>query len=168
MIHIRDAHINDLPAMLKIYNQAVKTLVATFDLEEQSLTQREAWFRKHGERYPLIVAEEEGEVVGYCCLSAFREKPAYAGTAELSIYIAENQRGKHIGSSLMAEIQQRTRELGYHAVISGITAGNAASVKLHEKFGFHLVGTLREVGYKFGEWHDVHYYEWMVSERQIS
>ncbi|QRG68413.1 GNAT family N-acetyltransferase [Brevibacillus choshinensis] len=168
MVSIRDAQISDLPAMLAIYNHAVNTLVATFDLEEQTLEQREVWFHKHGGRYPLIVAEDGDEVIGYCCLSAFREKPAYGNTAELSIYIAENQRGKSVGSALMRDIQKRTRELGFHVVISGITGGNEASVRLHEKFGFTLVGKLREVGYKFGEWHDVHYYEWMVGEEHIS
>lgn len=168
MVLIRDAHLRDLPAMLAIYNQAVNTLIATFDLEEQSLEQREGWFHKHGGRYPLVVAEDAGEVIGYCCLSAFREKPAYGKTAELSIYIAENQRGKSVGSALMTEIQKRTRELDYHAVISGITGGNEASVRLHEKFGFCLVGKLREVGFKFGEWHDVHYYEWLVDDAQSS
>jgi len=168
MVHIRDTQKGDLPAMLAIYNQAVRTLVATFDLEEQSLKQREIWYDKHGGRYPLIVAEDDSGVIGYCCLSPFREKPAYDNTAELSIYIAENQRGKNVGSALMAEIQKRAREQGYHAVMSGITGGNEASVRLHEKFGFFLVGRLREVGYKFGEWHDVHFYEWMVGDAENS
>lgn len=163
MVHIRDAHLNDLPAMLAIYNHAVNTLVATFDLEEQSLEQRTVWFHKHGDRYPLVVAEDAaGAVIGYACLSAFREKPAYGNTAELSIYIDEQQRGKHVGSVLMAEILERARKLGYHTVISGITGGNEASFRLHEKFGFRQVGKLSEVGFKFGQWHDVHYYQWMV------
>lgn len=165
MLHVREAVLHDLPAMLAIYNQAVRTLVATFDLEEHSLEQREVWFHKHGGRYPLIVAESEGEVVGYCCLSPFREKPAYGKSTELSIYIAEDQRGKGIGTVLMADILSRAEQLDYHTVISGITGGNEASVKLHEKFGFSFVGTFREVGFKFGDWQDVHFYQLMLPAR---
>lgn len=162
MVQIRDAVLHDLPAMLAIYNHAIRNLIATFDLEEQSLEQREVWFHQHGHNYPLIVAESEGIVVGYSCLSSFRAKPAYARSTELSIYIAENQRGKGIGTALMAEILRRAEQLEYHTVISGITGGNEASVRLHENFGFVFVGKFQEVGFKFGEWQDVHFYQRML------
>ncbi len=159
MIYIRDAVRADLPAILDIYNDAIETLTATFDLEEQTLEERAKWFEKYGGRYPLIVAEQDGEVAGYSCLSSFREKPAYGKTVELSIYISANKRGFGIGNALMKEILHRAALLEYHTVIGGITAGNEASVKLHEKFGFTLVGHLQEVGFKFGEWQDVCFYQ---------
>lgn len=162
MIEIREAVIEDLPAILEIYNDAILTTTATFDLEEETLEGRTAWFLHHGDKYPLIVAVKDNHVVGYCCLSQFQEKPAYNPTSELSIYISAAHRGEGIGGKLMEDILFRAPKLGFHAIISGITAGNEASIRLHEKFGFSLVGTLKEVGYKFGEWQDVCYYELIV------
>ncbi|MET3697563.1 phosphinothricin acetyltransferase [Bacillus oleivorans] len=164
MLHIREAVLDDLPAMLEIYNEAVRTLTATFDLEEQTLAERKQWFEKFGERYPLIAAEYNGEVVGYSSLSKFREKPAYSQSTELSIYISSKHRGLGIGSALMTEILQHAKELGYHTVIAGITAGNEGSVKLHEKFGFEYMGRFKEVGFKFGAWQDVLNYQYMITE----
>jgi L-amino acid N-acyltransferase len=159
LIHIRDAVIEDLSAMLEIYNDAIRNLTATFDLVEHSLEQRKVWFEQHGGKFPLIVAILEEEVVGYCCLSSYRNKPAYARSTELSIYISNKQRGKGIGTLLMKEIIERAKQLDYHTMIGGITSGNAASVKLHEKFGFTFVGRFQEVGFKFGEWQHVDFYQ---------
>jgi L-amino acid N-acyltransferase len=164
VLQIRDANINDLPAMLDIYNDAIRNLTATFDLEEQTLEERKIWFQKHNDKYPLIVAEWNGEVVGYCCLSQFREKAAYDKTAELSIYISSSHRGLGIGTALMQEILQRAAHLGFHTVIGGITRGNDASVALHEKFGFELVGCFKEVGKKFGQWQDVLFYQRIIND----
>jgi L-amino acid N-acyltransferase YncA len=165
MIRIRTAVLSDLPAMLDIYNDAIRNLTATFDLDEQTLEERKTWFAKYNDRHPLIVAELNGDVVGYCCLNPFRDKPAYAHTTELSVYISSKHRGRGIGSSLMTDILQHAKQLGYHTVIGGITSGNSASVKLHEKFGFQHVGCFKEVGLKFGEWQDVHFYQLMISEQ---
>jgi L-amino acid N-acyltransferase len=162
LIHIRDAVLEDLPSMLEIYNDAVRNLTATFDLEEHSLEQRKVWFEKHGGKFPLIVAILEEEVVGYCCLSSYRDKPAYARSTELSIYISNNHRGKGIGTLLMKEIIERAKQLDYHTMIGGITSGNVASVKLHEKFSFSFVGRFQEVGFKFGEWQHVDFYQLLL------
>jgi L-amino acid N-acyltransferase len=154
---IREAEIRDLPAMLDIYNDAIRNLAATFDLTEQSLEEREVWFRKFGDQYPLIVAEIDGEIAGYCGLSPYNPKAAFAKTVELSIYLSDRHRGKGAGGALMKEILTRGKQAGFHTVIAGITAGNDVSVKLHEKFGFEFAGRLKQVGYKFGQWHDVIY-----------
>src|SRR5579875_803805 len=120
MIQIRDAHIDDLPRTLTIYNQSVVKSTATFDLEEKTLEERQEWFSHHGGAHPLIVAELDGEVVGYSCLSRFRDKPAYAKTVESSVYIDERHTGKGIGKLLMKEILKRAVELGHHVVIAEI------------------------------------------------
>ncbi|MFD2445269.1 GNAT family N-acetyltransferase [Bacillus sp. CGMCC 1.16607] len=165
MVDIREATILDLPAMLDIYNYAIRHLTATFDIEVQTLDKRKIWFDSHDEKYPLIVAERNGEVVGYCCLSSFRAKPAYSKTTEISIYISQTQQGYGIGSALMKEIIRRAIDLGYHTIIAGITGGNEGSVKLHKKFGFEFVGCFKEVGFKFGEWQDVDFYQLMINNR---
>ncbi|MBE3554017.1 MAG: N-acetyltransferase [Thermicanus sp.] len=162
MAILRDTHPADLPDLLRIYNWAVLHTTATFDLEEQTLEQRTAWFSKYGKNYPLIVAEEDGKVVGYSCISPFREKPAYAKTVELSVYIDKNYWGKGIGKLLVGEIITRARQLGYHTILAGITGDNETSIKLHERFGFRLVARFAEVGYKFGAWRDVLFYQLML------
>lgn len=159
MIMLREATLEDLPEMLAIYNEAVLNSAATFDLEAQTLEERTVWFNTHGGKYPLIVAELDGKVAGYACLSPFRVKPAYSYSTELSIYIDADFRGHGIGSTLMTDILNRAADLGYHTVISGLVGGNEASRKLHEKFGFSYIGVFKEVGLKFGEWHDVHFYQ---------
>lgn len=164
MLKIRDAVIEDIPSMMEIYNDAVRNMNVTFDLKEKTLQDREKWFQKYDQNYPLIVAEKEGQVVGYCGLNQFREREGYAYTTELTIYISRHHRGNGIGSSLMKEILHQGKERGFHTVISGISNENRPSMKLHEKFGFQLIGVLREVGYKFGKWHDVHYYQRMLTD----
>lgn len=159
MMKIQDAMIEDLPAMLEIYNDAVQNLTATFDLEIHTLQQRENWFYQHGGKFPLIVALLDGKVTGYCSLSPYREKPAYSRSSELSIYISKEHRGKGIGALLMKEIIERAKQLGFHTLIGGITTGNEASIKLHEKFGFTFVGRFKEVGFKFDEWQHVDFYQ---------
>ncbi len=156
---IRDAVKEDVPDILRIYNWAIVNSTATFDLEEQTLEQRLQWFAKYGGDYPLIVAEENGVVIGYGCLSRFREKPAYSKTVESSVYIDRDYWGKGIGKMLVHELIQRAEQHGYHTIIAGITGGNQASEKLHRGFGFQRIGCFQEVGHKFGEWHNVTFYQ---------
>jgi phosphinothricin acetyltransferase len=162
MIHIRRAIQPDLPDILEIYNYAIRNLVATFDLKEQALEERQIWFDKYNDKFPLLVAVEHERVIGYSCISPFRDKPAYAKSTELSIYIHNDRQGKGIGNMLMKEILQLAQQNGYHTVIGGITGGNEASVRLHKKFGFEFVGCFKEVGHKFGEWQDVHFYQLLL------
>ncbi|WP_127584374.1 GNAT family N-acetyltransferase [Paenibacillus koleovorans] len=156
---IRYATEEDLPALLDIYNYAVIHLPATFDLEPQTLEQRVVWFRQFGERYPLLAAECDGTVVGYCGLTSFRAKPAYDRTAELSVYIDERYHGKGIATRLLQAIIDEARQRQFHVIVACITGGNEASVKLHEKFGFEFAGTFKKVGYKFDAWQDVWFYQ---------
>ncbi|MCL6456803.1 MAG: GNAT family N-acetyltransferase, partial [Gorillibacterium sp.] len=156
----------DVPAILRIYNYSIETSAATFDLEPQTLEYRLEWFSHYGDHYPLIVAEWEGITVGYSSLSQFRTKPAYDPTVELSVYIDEAYQGKGIGNRLVEEMLARGKALGFHSVISGITAGNEVSVKMHDKFGFRLIGSFKEVGMKFGKWHDVLFYQLFFDELQ--
>ncbi|WAH35280.1 GNAT family N-acetyltransferase [Alicyclobacillus dauci] len=160
---VRDAVIEDLPYLLEIYNQAVRNSAATFDLEESSLEQRKVWFSHYSDSHPLIVCEVDGVVAGYASLSRFRDKAAYDKTVESSVYVDEAFHGQGIGKTLMREILQRAREIGHHVVIAGITGGNEASIKLHVSLGFEYIGCFKEVGFKFGRWQDVHFYQLLLS-----
>ena len=159
MIKIRDAVAEDLPDISAIYNVAARTTTATFDLEEQTLVDRLTWFQQFGEKYPLIVAEDEKEVLGDRSLSPFHKKAAYKNTCEISIYLSGKHRGAGIGSLLMKRLLTVQKTPFPFFIIALITAGNAASVKLHKKFGFQFAGRLKEAGFKFGQWLDVDYYQ---------
>ena len=159
-MRIRKALLTDLPEMLDIYNYEVTNGTATFDLNKQTLEQRKVWFEAHNiENHPLYVADEDGTVAGYVSLSAYREKEAYRSTVELSVYIHPNYRGKGFATKLMQFIlDEAHRDESIHTVVSVITSGNEASIKLHEKFGFTFGGTLKEVGIKFGRYLDIDNY----------
>lgn len=159
MIHIRKAKLEDLPSLVQIYNHAILHTTATFDLKPLTVEKRKSWFFRHTSSHPLYVAELNGQVLGYCGILPYSEKAAYAKTVELSIYLHPQAQGKGIGSKLLKFMIERARFLGYHTILSGITAGNEASIKLHERFGFKKVAHFKEVGYKFGQWLDVYFYQ---------
>ena len=161
---IRKATPDDLPALLRIYNDEVLRGTATFDTEPRSEEQGKLWLDAHGSpNRPLYVAAIEGQAVGYVSLSTYNPKAAYDGTVELSLYIDRQHRRQGIAAELLTFILDyaAARE-DIHAVVSLITAENTASIRLHEKFGFRHAGTLNEVGYKFGRLLDVAYYEKLV------
>ncbi len=161
---IRKAERKDIEALLEIYNHEVVHGVSTLDINPRTLDQWIVWFENHNiKNHPLIIAEENGEVTGYATLSTYREKEAYSSTVELSIYVHPLHRGKGIGSVLMSEIIAMAKaDETVHTVVSVITSGNAASERLHEKFGFTFSGAIREVGIKFGKYLDISNYYLIV------
>ena len=124
-------------------------------MEPKSLDDRRAWLAAHGPRHPVLVAERDGHVVGWASLSPWSPRGAYADTAEVSVYVAEAQRGRGVGRRLLEEVVEAGRRAGLHAVVAQIVGENAASIHLHEALGFERVGVLREVGRKFGRLLDV-------------
>ncbi|WP_058302433.1 GNAT family N-acetyltransferase [Gorillibacterium timonense] len=167
MVTLREAVREDVPELLRIYNHYVQTSTATFDLEPQSLEQRLEWFSHYGGSYPLLVAESDGCLAGYAYLSVFRAKPAYRPTVESSVYLDKAFHNRGIGTMLMKELLRRSKTLGYHSVIACITVGNDTSVHMHERFGYRLVGTFPQTGWKFNGWHDVQFYQLMLEEWQM-
>lgn len=154
-LRMRSARLGDLPAITAIYNDAILKTVATFDTVPKTMREQKAWFSHHGGKYPIIVAEMDDEIVGWASLSRWSDRCAYADTTELSLYVREEMRGKGIGRRLLLSIVREGGRAGLHTVIARITEGNAISVRLHEEAGFELVGTMREVGRKFGKLLDV-------------
>lgn len=163
---LRPAIEEDLAAINAIYNFYVRTSTSTFDLEEVSLKERHSWFREHGERYPVLVAEAAGEVVGWCSASPFHLRPGYRHTLEDSVYLQDAWRGRGIGKLLLGELLRQVERLGYHSVMALIgDSANEASVRLHASLGFRQVGIEREVGYKFGRWLDVVLMQWQSPQK---
>ncbi|MCI4372955.1 MAG: N-acetyltransferase family protein [Thermoplasmata archaeon] len=157
--HLRAARETDVSAIAEIYNEAVRTTVATFDTEPRSPEAQQEWLRHHGPLHPVLVAEHHGEVVGWASLSAWSDRPAYDGTAEVSFYVRSEYRGRGIGRALLTSLIAAADGLGLHALLARIADGNAVSVHLHEALGFRRVGVMKEVGFKFDRWIDVHLLE---------
>ena len=153
---IRPALADDAPAIAEIYNEAIETTVATFDTQPVNAEERRLWLAEHGGKYPVMVAELDDSIVGWASLSKWSGRCAYADTAEISLYVLAKLHGRGIGRVLMATIIEEGRQAGLHTVIARIVEGNEVSVHLHEVFGFHSVGVLREVGRKFGKLLDIH------------
>jgi len=159
---IRAASRGDVDAITEIYNEAILTTTATFDVEPKSRDDRLEWFDQHDERHPIFVAEVDGRVVGWVSLSAWKPRAAYAHTVESSFYVQEAYRGRGIGRRLKTHAIDTARGLGYHTIIAGTAEGSDASIHLNESFGFEKVGTFREVGTKFGRRLGVTYYQLML------
>lgn len=157
---IRKACLADLPQLQAIYNDAVLHSTATFDLSPRDDADRLAWFQSHQGKYLLLVYETDGIIAGYASLSRYRERPAFDGAVELSIYLHPDFRRQHIGHALMQKIlafaEQRP---DIDTVISLITSENAISIHLHETFGFSLCGVIRHCGRKFGRCLDLSIYQ---------
>jgi phosphinothricin acetyltransferase len=156
---IRAFHIDDTKELLDIYNFYVLNSTSTFDdvplpFEEflEKLTQISL-------NYPFIVFEENDEILGYAYGSKFRPKPAYNKTVESTVYVKNGVHGKQIGTKLYTELLRLLKQENYHIVLGVLTLPNDASVKLHEKFGFTQVADLKQVGFKFGEWQDVGFWQ---------
>jgi L-amino acid N-acyltransferase len=163
---IRPAERDDLPQILEIYNDAVLNTTASYDYEPRTLEQRIAWYEDHVKNnYPMFIAQSlagQGRIVGWSSLSAFHTRIGYRFTAENSIYVSADQRGKGIGSLLMQPLIEAAKERELRAIVALIDAQNEVSIRLHARFGFEKVGHLKQVGFKFGRWLDVVYMERLV------
>lgn len=163
VVEIRPANATDLPKLVRIYNHYVVQSHVTFDIEPYTLEARLEWFAAFAEKGPcrLLVAERDGEVVGYASSTRFRSRPAYYRSVETTIYLEEGRAvgagtGRRLYASLLAELVE---EPAVHRAYGGIALPNPASIALHERLGFRRVGTLREVGHKFEKFWDVAWFE---------
>lgn len=151
---LRDARIEDLPAIVRIYNEAIASGVATFDLEPHTVEGRTPWFEAFGSAHPILAAEIGGAVAGFAYYLPYRGKGGYAFTKETTIYVDAAFRGGGVGAALYRELIARARAAGVHVLVAVLGGENHASEALHRKFGFELVGAQREVGRKFERWVD--------------
>jgi phosphinothricin acetyltransferase len=156
MITIRQATAADLPAILEIYNDVIVNTTAVYDYNPHTIAMRQQWFEtKQQQGFPVFVAEEAGEILGFSSIGPFRAWAAYQYTVENSIYVAAAARGRGIAKLLMPPLIEAARQLKLHTMVAGIDASNEASIALHKKFGFTEVAYFKEVGYKFNRWLDL-------------
>jgi L-amino acid N-acyltransferase YncA len=157
---IRPARPQDAHALCAIYNHYIANSVITFEevsVGEAEFAARIAKVQSAG--LPWLVAEDEGVVIGYAYASAWKERSAYRFSVESSVYLAHTHLGRGWGSQLYAALFIELRKTPVHVVIGGIALPNAESIALHEKFGMKRVAMFPEVGFKFGRWIDVGYWQ---------
>jgi phosphinothricin acetyltransferase len=150
---LRPLRESDLAAITEIYNHEVLTGLATLEWFSRQEPDIRAWLSS--ERHPAWVAVEGETVIGFSALYAWSPRKGYDLTAENTVYLRHDRRGLGLGKALLKRVLEDGRKRGFHAVIARITAGNAASLKLHAELGFTRVGTLKEVGKKFDRVVDV-------------
>ncbi|WP_436793685.1 N-acetyltransferase family protein [Actinospongicola halichondriae] len=155
VVTIRPATIDDAEATAAIYNVEVTGSDVTFDLVPRSVEDQRAWLGERSGALEVIVAEVEGRIAGFASLSTYRERAAYRGTVEDSVYVATDARGRGVGRVLLHGIVDVATARGFHTVMARIVGGHDASIALHRGAGFDHVGVEREVGRKFGRWLDV-------------
>jgi L-amino acid N-acyltransferase len=150
---IRDAHDDDMPAIRDIYNALIPTTTGAWTETLQTLRQRRAWFRGQlASGYPVLVADEDGDVIGFTAYGAFRGTGKWEGyrfTVEHTIHVREAHWGAGVGKALLRELISRAQNAGIHVMVGAIDGDNVASIRFHETQGFAVVARMPEVGYKF-------------------
>jgi L-amino acid N-acyltransferase YncA len=152
---LRLARPSDAEAVREIYNTEVTGSTVTFDMVPRSLEEQRQWLEARAGALAVVVAEDDGVVVGFASISPYRDRPAYSTTVEDSVYVRRDQRGKGLGRALLAEIVDVAAKQGFHTVMARIVGHHDASIELHRSLGFEVVGVEKEVGRKFNRWLDV-------------
>jgi len=137
----------------------VVNTTATFDMVPRSLEAQREWFAGHVSPHPVIVWEQDGQVLGWGSTSSYSPRPGYRFTGEVSVYVRETARGRGIGEALLRELIALGAAEGLHTVVGRICEENEVSRRLAEKTGFRLTGVMEEVGYKFDRWLNVAVYQ---------
>lgn len=155
-ITLRLATTADAEQIREIYNYEVQHTPATFDLVPRTLADQQQWLADRSGAFATIVAVDAAVgVVGFGALSPYKERAAYRTSVENSVYVRRGRHGEGIGRLLLNELLATAARSGFHTVFARINAASEASVALHRACGFEPVGIEREVGRKFGRWHDV-------------
>jgi L-amino acid N-acyltransferase YncA len=159
-ITILKATEKDLQPMLDVYNEAIIHTTAVYQEETHTLAMRRKWFEeKQQAGLPVFVAYSNGEFAGFSSYGPFRNWPGYRFTVEHSVYVAAGFRGRGIGKKLVKVLIEHARLQKIHVIIAGIDAAGDASIGLHLSLGFKEVACFKEVGFKFGRWLDLKFFE---------
>lgn len=159
---LRPATAGDFAAIATITNHYIRHSAIHFGTEDVDADALRRLWQDGIDRYPWLVAEQHGAVVGYAKAGEFRARAAYRWTTETGIYVASGQCGRGFGTPLYRRLLDVLRGQGFHTAIGGITLPNPGSVRLHERLGFVHWGTVAHAGRKFDAWHDVGFWQLML------
>jgi phosphinothricin acetyltransferase len=154
---VRAARADDLEAITAIFNEVIATSTAVYFVQPTPVSERRAWFdARVAAGYPVLVAEHNGDVVGFASFGEFRGAwPGYRHSVEHSVHVHADHRGRGVGSTLVSALIPLAAAMNKHVMVGGIDAENNASLRMHERLGFERVAHFREVGHKFGRWLDL-------------
>lgn len=161
---IRLATQDDSGSILQIYEPYIINTVITFECKVPTITEFRERMANIQSYYPWLICEVNNHIVGYAYASRFREKEAYKWSVDFSVYIIPEYHRRNIGKALYFALSKLLKLQGFYNAYAGVTLPNIKSESLHESFGFKAIGVYHNVGYKFGSWHDVKWYELKIQE----
>lgn len=156
---IRPVRDDDVAAIAAITNHYITSSAIHFAYEPVTESEIRAQWEGYRERFPWLVIEEAGEVAGFAKAGTWRDRAAYAWTAETGVYLAESARGKGLGRRVYVALLDELARRGFRSAVAGIVLPNDASTAVHVALGFEPVGTFRDVGWKMGEWRHVAFWQ---------
>ena len=156
---IRPAKHDDFTAIAAITNHYITTSSIHFGYEPVTDAELRAMWERYRDRYPWLVTEDAGHVLGFAKAGVWRERAAYNWTTEVGLYVADAARGRGLGRALYDALLAECQTRGFRSAVAGITLPNPASIALHERCGFSRVGTFVDAGYKQGAWHAVEFWQ---------
>jgi len=162
-VRVRTASVDDAPAIAEIYNQGIEDRAATFETERRCADNQQRWLRSIAGRYPAVVAQIDGEIIGWASAGPYRERECYRGIGEFSMYVRRDWRGRGVGDLLVVALIREAERLGLWKLLSRIFPFNDASRALCRKHGFREVGVYEKHARLDGRWLDV-----VIVERLIS
>jgi L-amino acid N-acyltransferase YncA len=154
-VQVRNATLDDAAAIAEIYNQGIEDRIATYETEPRSAEEQQAWLRAIADHYPAVVAQIDGEIVGWAGAGPYRARECYRGIGEFSMYVRSDWRGHSVGDLLVAALISEAERLGLWKLLSRIFPFNAASRALCRKHGFREVGVYEKHARLDGRWLDV-------------
>jgi L-amino acid N-acyltransferase YncA len=164
-LQTRLATVGDAGAIAAIYNEGIADRIATFETEPRTQDQIAMQLKDKGDRFPTVIVENHGRIVAWASAGAYRNRPAYAGVAEHSVYVARHARGTGAGRAALEALCRVYSERGFWKIVSRIFPENTASLKLHDRCGFRVVGVYRRHGKLEGVWRDCVIVERMLDEK---
>jgi L-amino acid N-acyltransferase YncA len=163
-VNVRLAARADAAAIARIHNEGIEERIATFETTPRAAEDIEAQLAEKGDRYPTVLVERDGQVVAWASAGPYRTRPAYAGVAEHSVYVARSERGTGAGKVALEALAREYEARGFWKLVSRIFPENVASLALHERAGFRTVGVYRRHGRLDGEWRDCVIVERLLGE----
>ncbi|MFN8528403.1 MAG: N-acetyltransferase family protein [Anaerolineae bacterium] len=163
MALVQPANDSDLPDILAIHNHEIAHSISVYRTDPLTMDDRRVWFAEHqAQNLPILVVRgDQGQVIGWGSLSQYRPGRGYFLTVENTIFVHPDHRGKGIGKAILSQLVKEAGQRGKHAIVASVDTRNVASMALHAACGYQQVALFKEIGYKFGEWLDVAFMEYL-------